>query len=78
VRMNVEDRDQWECLLADWSQLYDFTHSDDQDDELPFKAVPHADREALLEAAGPRPLRRMVGEDHVRRSAAAETPQAAS
>ena len=51
--MTVEDRDQWECLLADWSAAYDITQSDDEGDELPFNAVPHADRGALLEAARP-------------------------
>jgi hypothetical protein len=68
VRMTVEERDQWECLLADWSAAYDITRS--EDDELPFKAVPHADREALLEAASPRLLRGMVRADHARRTAA--------
>jgi hypothetical protein len=68
--MTVEERDQWECLLADWSAAYDITRSDD-DDELPFKAVPHADRQALLEAASPRLLRAMIREDHARRTAAA-------
>jgi hypothetical protein len=68
VRMTVEDRDQWECLLADWSAAYDITRSDDKDDERPFKAVPHADQEALLEAASPRLLREMVREDHTRRT----------
>ena len=68
--MTVEERDQWECLLADWSAAYDITRSDDEDDERPFKAVPHADREALLEAASPRLLRAMVREDHARRTAA--------
>ena len=71
MRMTVEDRDQWECLLADWSAAYDITRSDDEEDERPFKAVPHADREALLEAASPRLLRAMVREDHARRTAAA-------
>jgi len=63
VRMTIEDRDQWECLLADWSAAYDITRSDDEDDELPFKAVPHADPGALLEAASPRLLRAMIRED---------------
>lgn len=76
--MTVEDRDQWQMLLDDWSQLYDITRSDDEDDELPFKAVPHADPEALLEAASPRLLRAMVREDHTRRTAAAEAHQEAS
>jgi hypothetical protein len=71
VRMTVEERDQWECLLADWSAAFDITISDDEDDELPFKAVPHADRGALLEAASPCLLRAMVREDHARRTAAA-------
>ncbi|MGH3253140.1 MAG: hypothetical protein ACRDOI_43955 [Trebonia sp.] len=75
MRMTVEERDQWECLLDDWSALYDFTQSDGEADELPFKAVPHADPEALLEAASPRLLRRMIREDHARRTAAAEAPQ---
>lgn len=73
--MTVEDRDQWECLRADWSQSYDFTHTDDEDDALPFRAVPHADPKARLEAASPSELRVMVGEDHARRTAAAEAPQ---
>ena len=69
--MTVEERDQWECLLADWSAAYDIARSDDEDDELPFKAVPHADRQALLEAASPSLLRAMIREDHARRTAAA-------
>jgi hypothetical protein len=69
MRMTVEDRDQWECLLADWSAAYDIILSD-EDGERPFKAIPHADREALLEAASPRLLRAMVREDHARRTAA--------
>jgi hypothetical protein len=77
VRMTVEDRDQWECLLADWSELYDITQSDNRDDETPFKAVPHAEPRALLESASPRQLRAMVREDHARR-AAAQAPQATS
>ena len=74
--MTVEDRDQWDCLLADWSELYDITRSDDEGDEVPFKAVPHADRGALLEAASPRLLRAMVREDHARRTAAATSEEA--
>jgi hypothetical protein len=74
--MTVEDRDQWECLLADWSPLYDLTQSDDEDDELPFTAVPHADRDALLEAPSPRLLRALVSQDHARRTAAAEATRA--
>lgn len=70
--MTVEDRDQWECLLADWSPAYDITCSDDEDDELPFKAVPHAGQGTPLEAASPRQLREMVRADHARRAAAAE------
>jgi hypothetical protein len=68
--MTIEDRDLWECLLADWSAAYDITRGE-EDDERPFKAVPHADREVLLEAAGPRLLRAMIREDHARRTAAA-------
>jgi hypothetical protein len=76
VRMTVEDTDQWQCLLADWSALYGFTRSDDEADELPFKAAPHAGPGALLEAASPRLLRGMVRQDHARRTAAAdEAPQ---
>ncbi len=71
MRMTVEERDQWECLLADWSAAYDITRSNGEDGELPFKAIPHADRESLLEAASPRLLRAMVREDHARRTAAA-------
>jgi hypothetical protein len=69
MRMTVEDRDHWECLLADWSAAYDIALSG-EDGERPFKAIPHADREALLEAASPRLLRAMVREDHARRTAA--------
>jgi hypothetical protein len=71
--MTVEDRDQWECLLADWSAAYDITR-DEEDDGRPFKAVPHADREVLLEAASPRLLRGMIREDHAHRTA--NRPQA--
>jgi len=77
VRMTVEDRDQWECLVADWSTAYEFSRSDDGADEAPFKAVPHADRGALLEAASPRLLRDMVRADHARRAAAAQAPRKA-
>jgi hypothetical protein len=69
--MTVEERDQWECLLADWSAAYDITRSDDETDEQPFKAGPHADRGTLMEAASPRLLRAMIREDHARRTAAA-------
>ena len=69
MRMTVEDRDQWECLLADWSAGYDIALGG-EGGEQPFKAVPHADRETLLEAASPRLLRAMVREDHARRTAA--------
>ena len=68
--MSVEEHDQWQCLQDDWSILYDFTRSDDEDNELPFKAVPHADPEALMEAASARLLREMVSQDHARRVAA--------
>ena len=68
--MSVEEHDQWQCLQDDWSILYDFTRSDDEDNELPFKAAPHADPEALMEAASPRLLREMVSQDHTRRVAA--------
>jgi hypothetical protein len=71
VRMTVEERDQWECLLADWSASYDFTCNDDKAGELPFKAAPHAGAAAPLEAASPRALRAKVIEDHARRAAAA-------
>jgi hypothetical protein len=66
--MTVEERDQWECLLGDWSASYDFTISDDQADEHPLKAAPRADPEALLQAASPRLLRAKVIEDHARRA----------
>jgi hypothetical protein len=69
--MTVEERDQWECLLADWSAAYDITRSDDEAGELPFKAVPHADRGTTLEAASPRLLRGAICGDHARRAAAA-------
>jgi hypothetical protein len=55
--MTVDERDQWECLLADWSAAYDITRGDDGTDEL--------------EAASPRLLRAMIREDHARRTAAA-------
>jgi hypothetical protein len=76
VRMTVEDRDQWECLLADWSAAYDITRSEDENDELPFKAVPYADRDALLQAASPHLLRAVIREDHARRAAAAASRDA--
>jgi hypothetical protein len=75
--MTVDDRDQWECLVADWSAAHEFSRSHDGTDELPFKAVAHAGRGALLVAASPRLLRDMVGADHARRAAAAEALQAA-
>jgi hypothetical protein len=78
VRMTVEDRDQWQCLLADWSAAYHIPSSDDETDEQPFKAAPHADPETLLEAASPRELRAVIREDHTRRTTAAETPQPAA
>lgn len=68
--MSVEEHDQWRCLQDDWSILYDFTRSDDENDPLPFKAAPHADPEALMEAASARLLREMVSQDHARRVAA--------
>jgi hypothetical protein len=37
--MTVEDRDQRECLLAEWSVAHDITRSDDDNGPLPFKAV---------------------------------------
>lgn len=76
MRMTVEERDQWECLLADWSASYDFTSSDDEAGDLPFKAAPHAAPEALIEAASPRLLRAKVIEDHARRIAAAAPQEA--
>ena len=75
MRMTVEERDLWECLLADWSSAYDITQSGDEADDLPFKAAAHADPETLLEAASPRLLRQMIREDHARRTAAAEATQ---
>jgi hypothetical protein len=69
--MTVDERDQWECLLADWSVSYGFSISADETDEHPFKAVPHAATGAVLEAAEPRLLRAKVIEDHARRAAAA-------
>lgn len=71
MRMTVDERDQWECLLADWSAFYGFSISDDEADEHPFRASPHTDAGAVLEAAGPRLLRAKVAEDHARRAAAA-------
>lgn len=71
MRMTVDERDQWECLLADWSASYDFSISNDEAGEHPFRAVPRADAGAVLEAAGPRLLRAKVVEDHARRAAAA-------
>jgi hypothetical protein len=69
--MTVDDRDQWECLQADWSASYGFSVSDDETDEHPFKAAPHAGAGAVLEASGPRLLRAKVADDHARRAAAA-------
>jgi hypothetical protein len=74
--MTVEERDQWECLLADWSASYHFTCNDNEADELPFKTAPYADPGALLEAASPRVLRAKVVEDHARRAAAAAPQEA--
>jgi hypothetical protein len=71
VRMTVDERDQWECLQADWSASYGFSISDDETDKHPFKAAPHAATGAVLEAADPRLLRARVIEDHARRAAAA-------
>jgi hypothetical protein len=71
VRMTVDERDQWECLIADWSASYGFSISDGETDEYPFKAAPHAATGAVLEAADPRLLRAKVIEDHARRAAAA-------
>lgn len=70
MKLTVEERDQWACLLADWSASYDFTISDDETDAQPFQAVPHANREFLLKAASPRLLRAKVAEDHARRATA--------
>jgi hypothetical protein len=69
--MTVDDRDQWECLLADWSAAYEITSSEDDTDEQPLKAVPRADRTVMLEAASPRLLRATIREDHSHRTAAA-------
>ncbi len=71
MRMTVDERDQWECLLADWSASYDFSISDDETDEYPFRAAPRAGAGAVLEAADPRLLRARVAGDHARRAAAA-------
>jgi hypothetical protein len=79
--MTVEERDQWECLLADWSASYDFTSSDDEAGDLPFKAAPHAAPEALIEAASPRLLRaghRRSRAPHRRRSPAGGAMTAAA
>jgi hypothetical protein len=73
--MTVQERDQWECLLADWSAAYEITISD-KDGELPFKAVPHAARQTSLEAPSPRLLREVIREDHARRTAAAASQDA--
>jgi hypothetical protein len=67
--MTVEDRDQWECRLADWPAVYKLSLDGGGAGEAPFKAVPHAGRSAVLEAASPRLLRAMVREDHARRTA---------
>ena len=71
MRMTIDERDQWECLRADWSASYGFSISDDETDAHPFKAAPHGATGAVLEAAGPRLLRAKVVEDHARRAAAA-------
>lgn len=70
MRMNVDERDEWECLRADWSASYGFSISDDETDEHPFKAAPHAATGTVLEAANPRLLRAKVIADHARRAAA--------
>jgi hypothetical protein len=31
--MTVDERDQWECLIADWSASYGFSISDGETDE---------------------------------------------
>ena len=72
MRMPVQERDQWACLRADWSASYDITRSDDEADEVPFKAAPHAEPGVQLEAASPRVLRAKVVEDHARRAAATQ------
>jgi hypothetical protein len=69
--MTVDERDQWECLLADWSASYGFSISGGETGEHPFKAAPHAATGAVPEAADPRLLRAKVIEDHARRAAAA-------
>lgn len=70
MRMNVDERDEWECLRADWSASYGFSISDETD-EHPFKAAPHAAAGTVLAAANPRLLRAKVIADHARRAAAA-------
>ncbi len=76
MRMTVDERDQWACPRADRSASYGFSISDDETDEHLFNAAPHADARAVLEAAGPRPLRAKVAEDHARRLAAAALQEA--
>ena len=71
MRMTIDERDQWECLRADWSASYGFSISDDETDAHPFKAAPHDATGAVLEAAGPRLLRAKVVADHARRAATA-------
>ena len=74
--MTVEERDQWECLRADWSDQYDFSISRQEADEKPLTAIPHADPETHLRAAIPRLLRGLVSEDHARRSASVSPQEA--
>lgn len=76
MRMTVEERDQWECLRADWSDLYDFGISYQEADEKPLMATPRADPETHLRAAIPRLLRGLVSEDHARRTASASPQEA--
>ena len=76
MRMTLEERDQWECLQADWSALYDFSISDHEDAEKPLKAIPKAAPETCLRAASPRLLRAMISEDHARRTASASPQEA--
>jgi hypothetical protein len=77
VKMNVEEHDHWECLLADWSTAYEFSISPDEAETRPFNAAPRTDPEAAMKAATPSRLRIMVSEHHARTTAIpAQTAQA--
>jgi hypothetical protein len=72
--VSVEERDDWECLLADWSTAYAFSISPDEAEARPVTAAPRDDPEAAMSAATPSRLRIMVSEHHARRTAEPARP----